>query len=145
MILSGLYVAIGITILKHRLFDIDVLINRTLVYGALSAIVAGLYVLVVGGLGTLLQVRGNLLISLLGAGLVAVLFAPLREKLQRGVNRLMYGESDEPYAVISRLGERLEDTLAPRAALEAIAQTIAGALKLPYAAITLKQGDGFRT
>lgn len=137
--------SLGVAILRYRLFDIDVLINRALVYGALTAIVAGLYVLVVGGLGSLLQFRGNLLISLLGAGLVAVLFAPLRERLQRGVNRLMYGERDDPYAVISRLGQRLEATLTPDAALPAIVEIIAGALKLPYVAIALKQKDGFGT
>jgi signal transduction histidine kinase len=135
--------SLGVAILRYRLFDIDVLINRTLVYGALTTVVAGLYVLVVGGLGTLLQARGSLVISLFGAGLVAVSFAPLRDRLQRGVNRLMYGERDDPYAVISRLGERLEGTLAPEAALEAIAETVAGALKLPYAGITLKRDGEF--
>ncbi len=134
--------AIGVAILRYRLFDIDLVINRTLVYGALTAIVVGLYVLVVGGLGALLQARGNLLLSLLGAGLVAVLFAPLREKLQRGVNRLMYGERDDPYAVLSRFGEHLEATLEPRAVLPEIVETIAQALKLPYAAIVLKESRG---
>jgi signal transduction histidine kinase len=137
--------SLGVAILRHHLFDIDLIINRALVYGALTTIVAGLYVLVVGGLGTLLQSRGSLLISLLAAGLVAILFAPLRDRLQRGVNRLMYGERDEPYAVISRLGQRLEATLTPDAALPAIVEIIAGALKLPYVAIALKQKAGFRT
>ncbi len=106
--------SIGVAILRYRLWDIDILINRALVYGALTACVVGLYVLVVGGLGALFQARGSLLISLLATGLVAVLFQPLRERLQRGVNRLVYGERDEPYAVLSRLGQRLEGTLGPR-------------------------------
>ncbi|MDP8939578.1 MAG: GAF domain-containing sensor histidine kinase [Actinomycetota bacterium] len=133
---------IGVAILRYRLWDIDVIVNRTLVYGALTAIVVGLYVLAVGGLGALLQARGSLLISLLGAGLVAVLFAPLRDRLQRGVNRLMYGERDDPYAVLSRLGERLEATLEPRAVLPAVVETVAQALKVPYAAIALKESRG---
>ena len=136
-------ISIGVAILRYRLWDIDVIINRTLVYGILTACVVGFYVLVVGGLGTLLQARGNLLISLLATGFVAVLFAPLRNRLQRGVNRLMYGERDDPYAVLSRLGQRLEATLAPGAALKTIVETVAQALKLPYVAITLKQGDEF--
>jgi signal transduction histidine kinase len=135
--------AIGIAILRYRLYDIDLVINRTLVYGALTACVVGLYVLVVGYLGVLFHTDDNLLISLIAAGLVAVLFAPLRDRMQRGVNRLMYGERDDPYAVISRLGERLEATLAPEAALQTIVETVAGALKLPYAAVTLKQGGEF--
>src|SRR5215216_67945 len=91
-----------IAIVRYRLFDIDVVINRTLVYGALSACVVGIYVLAVVALGTVFQARGNLAVSLLATGLVAVLFQPLRSRLQRGVNRLMYGERDDPYAVLSR-------------------------------------------
>jgi signal transduction histidine kinase len=134
-----------IAILRHRLYDIDRLINRTLVYGSLTACVVGIYVLAVGGLAILFQARGNLAVSLLATGVVAVLFQPLRSRLQRGVNRLMYGERDDPYAVISRLGRRLEATIAPETVLPAIAETIAQALKLPYAAILLKEGEGFRT
>jgi len=131
----------GFAMLRHRLWDIDVLINRTLVYATLTAIIVGVYVLVVGILSTLLHTFGNFLIALLATGLVAVLFQPLRARLQRGVNRLMYGERDDPYAVLSRLASRLEATLAPEAILPTIVETVAQALKLPYAAIALKQGD----
>src|SRR5215207_9037713 len=134
-----------IAILRYRLYDIDVVINRTLVYGALSACVVGIYVLVVVALGTVFQARGNLAVSLLATGFVAVLFQPLRSRLQRSVNRLMYGERDDPYAVLSRLGQRLEAALAPDAALNTVVQTVAQALKLPYAEISLKQGHGFLT
>ena len=133
--------SVGVAILRARLWDIDLLINRTLVYGALTASVVGVYVLVVGYLGTLLRTGSNLLISLLATGLIAILFQPLRGWLQRGVNRLMYGQRDEPYTVVARLGRRLESTLAPEAVLPAIVETVAQALKLPYAAITLRQGD----
>jgi len=133
--------SIGVAILRYRLWDIDVIISRTLVYGALTASVVGLYVLVVGALGALLQVPGNLLISLVATGLIAVLFQPLRDRLQRSVNRLMYGERDDPYRVLARLGQRLEAKLAPDAVLPTIVETVKEALKLPYAAITLKQDD----
>jgi signal transduction histidine kinase len=56
---------------------------------------------------------------------------------------LMYGERDDPYAVLSRLGQRLEATLAPEAVLPMIVETVAQALKLPYAAISIKQADEF--
>ncbi|MDP9485527.1 MAG: sensor histidine kinase [Actinomycetota bacterium] len=131
------WAAIAVAVLRHRLYDIDLVINRTLVYGALTACVVGIYVLVVGYLGTLLRVDDNLAVSLFAAGVVAVLFAPLRDRLQRVVNRLMYGERDEPYAVVSRLGQRLEATLAPEDVLLTIVETVREALKLPYAAIAL--------
>ena len=137
--------SIGIAILRYRLFDIDLIINRALVYGALTTSVVLLYVLVVGGLGTVLQVQGSLIISLIATGLAAVMFQPLRDRLQRGVNRLMYGERDDPYAVLSRLGSRLESRLAPEALLPAVIKTVQEALKLPYAEIQLKRKDGFET
>jgi signal transduction histidine kinase len=140
----GVPVAMGIAILKYRLYDIDIVINRTLVYGTLSASVVGIYILAVGGLGMLFQSSGTLLNSLVGTGVVAIVFAPLRDRLQRGVNRLMYGERDDPYAVISRLGQRLEATLEPRAMLPTIVETVAQALKLPYVAIALKERNSAR-
>src|SRR5215203_1153249 len=134
-----------IAIVRYNLYDIDVVINRTLVYGALTSCVVGIYVLAVVALGALFQAQGNLGVSLLATGLVAVLFQPLRSRLQRGVNRLMYGERDDPYAVTSRLGRRLEATLVPEAVLPTVVETIAQALKLPYAAILLQDGNGYRT
>ena len=137
--------SIGFAILRRHLWDVDFIINRTLVYGALTAGVVALYVLVVGVLGQLLQVSGNLIVSLVATGLTAVLFHPLRTRLQRGVNHLMYGERDEPYAVLSRLGQRLEATLTPDAMLPTVARTVAEALKLPYVAIEIGQGGPMET
>ncbi len=134
--------SIGVAILRYRLWDIDIVINRTLVYGSLTAIVAGLYLLVVGGIGALNRAEGNLLLSLVGAGFVSILFAPLRDRLQRGVNHLMYGEREDPYSVLSRLGRRLDAALAPDAVLPTIVETVKDALRLPYAAIALGHGDG---
>lgn len=117
--------AFGFAILRYRLWDIDVIIKRTLVYSTLTVSVIGLYVLVVVGLGSLIQAQGNLLLSLLATGLIAVLFQPSRERLQQGVNRLLYGERDEPHRVLTRLGQRLEATLTPDAVLPMIVETVA--------------------
>ena len=105
----------------------------------LSLSVLGLSLLVVVGLGTLFSASRNLLLSLFASGLVAILFQPLRQRLQQAVNHLMFGERDEPYRVLSRLGSRLEATLAPESFLPTIVETVAQALKLPYVAITFKQ------
>src|SRR5262249_43456213 len=106
-----------------------------------SAGVVGLYVLLVGTLGALFQSSGNLVIALVATGLAAILAQPLRARLQRSVNRLMYGERDDPYTVLSRLSQQLKTTLAPTAVLPNIAEAIAQTLKLPYVAIMLKQGE----
>jgi len=136
---ASLPIAVGVAILKYRLYDIDLLINRTLVYGSLTAIVVGLYMLVVGGLGVAFQVSGNPLLTIVSIGLIALFFHTLRERLQHGINHLLYGQRDEPYVVISRLGQRLEATLAPDAILPAIVEMVAQALKLPYVAVALRE------
>ena len=134
--------AIGVAVLRYRLWDIDLVINRALVYAALTAAVAGLYALLVGGASLLLRTDDDLLVPLVATGLVAVAFQPLRARLQRGVNRLLYGERDDPYAVLSRLGQRLEATLAPEAVLPAVARTVTEAFRAPWAAVALRDGDG---
>ncbi len=139
--LTVIVISAGIAILRHRLYAIDLIIHRTLVYGALSAGVVGLYVLLVGALGALFQSSGNLPIALLATGLAAFLIQPLRARLQRGVNRLMYGERDDPYTVLSRLSQQLKTTLAPTAVLPGIAEAVAQTLKLPYVALALTHGN----
>ena len=136
--------ALAVAVLRYQLWDLGILINRTLVYVALTTAVVGLYVLVVGGLSLFIQSSGGLLVSLVATGLVAVLFQPLRSRVQLGVDRLLYGERDDPYAVLSSLGRRLEAAMVPEAVLPAIVETVAEALKLPYAALALRIGDDER-
>ena len=135
-------ITLTIAVLRYRLFEIDFLINRSLVYGGLTAIVIAIYVLSVGALGTFFQAQGNLIIALIATGLVAVLFQPLRERLQRGVNRLIFGERDDPVAALSSLGRRLESAIAPDEVLPTVVETIAQTLKLTYVAILLAGEPG---
>lgn len=131
--------SIGIAVMRYRLWDINPIINRTLVYGALSASTIAVYILVVGFFSAYLQnARTNYLVAFLATGMIALLFQPLREGLQRGVNRLMYGERDDPTTILSRLSRRIDVTLAPESVPQLIVETIAQALRLPYAAIVQK-------
>ena len=133
--------SVGVAIMRYRLWDIDILINRTLVYGTLTTLVILLYALIVGSMSALLDVTGNPLVSLVATGVIAVLFQPLRERLQRAANRLLYGDRDDPYRVLSNLGQRLGQASTPEALLPNVVESIAQALKVPYAAIELKQGN----
>ena len=142
--LMAIVIATGVAILRYRLWDIHILVNRALVYGLLTALIVVLYVVIVGALGTLLQTGASLPVSLVGTGVIAILFQPLRDRLQKGVNRLMYGERDDPYAVLGRLSERLEGVVASQRVLPTIVETVADALRLPYAAIALKDGEQVR-
>lgn len=137
-------VALAIAILRYRLFEIDLIINRALVYAALTTSVVAIYVLVVGYLGWLFRTEGNLTLSLIATGLIAVGFAPARQLVQRGVNRLLYGERDEPYRVLLRLGQQLETAAAPSVVLAQAAETLARSLKLPYVAIVHHAEDESR-
>ena len=136
MALCGIPLAAGIAILRQGLFDIDLVVNRTLVYSLLTALIAGLYIFLVMGAGALFQ-EGGVIPPLFATGVVAVAFQPLRHRVQRGVNRLLYGERDDPYAVLTRLGQRLEGALAPEEILPAVVRTMTEALRLPYAAVVL--------
>ena len=136
-----LVVAIGIAVLRHQLYDIDIVVNRTLVYLVMSGLVVGSYILVVGYLGAGLKVHGTG-VALVAAGLVAVAFHPVRARVQLAVNRLLYGRRDEPYAVLTELGRRLEATVSPDAVLTTIAASMRDALRVPYAAVTLGDAAG---
>ncbi len=140
MMLAILFIpiSIGIAITRSRLWDIDPIINRTLVYGALSFLTILFYVLTVGVFALYFRSNEtNLVISFIATGVVTILFEPLRQRLQRVVNRLMYGERDDPATILIRLSQRLDSALAPDSVLQTIVETLAQTLRLPYAAISL--------
>jgi signal transduction histidine kinase len=132
-------IGIGVAVLRYRLWDVDLVINRALLYAALTAAVVIMYVLVVGYLGRALRTQASLWMSLVATGVVAVVIQPLRGLLQRGVNRLTYGQRDEPYAVVTELGRRLA-TSVDHQPLASTVQTLAAALKLDYVAIAVRGG-----
>ncbi len=139
---AGLPAAVGVAIMKYGLYQIDPLINRSLVYGGLTAAVLGVYVGAVTIVGMVLQ-NHRIPVPLIAAGTVAVMFQPVRDRLQRAVNRMMYGDRDDPYAVLSRLGKRLEGTLPAEDVLPGVVETIANAFKVPYVAIELRDGESY--
>ena len=141
--IAALPVAAGIGILRHRLFDIDLVINRTLVYGALALAIGAVYAGVVIALAAAFRAQAGLWPSIVAAGVAVALVQPLRSQLQRSVNRLLYGERDDPYAAVARLGRRLELSLAPEDVLPTVVESVAGALKRPYVAIELERDGGF--
>jgi signal transduction histidine kinase len=100
--------AIGFAVLARGLYDLRTAANRALVWLMLSAVVAAIYALVIAGLGNRLDVRGSSWLAWLGAAAVAISFAPIRDALQGGVNRLTYGRWEQPYDVLAALGQRLE-------------------------------------
>jgi hypothetical protein len=136
----ALVLTVAVALLRYRLWDIDPLINRTLLYAALTLCVVGAYTFLVGYLSFLFQSQATSAISLAATVVIAIGLQPLRGWLQRGVDWLPYGERNQPYRVFTRLGQRLEATLAPDAALRKLVETVQAALKLPYVAVALGRG-----
>jgi len=147
-VLNGALTAIPITltmaVLRRRLWNIDPLVNRTLVYATLTVCVVALYAVSILYLGRLFRTEDNFVVSLLATAVVAVLFAPLKEWLQRRIHRLMKGRHDDPYAVLLELGDQLIRPLPPEAMLDAVVRTVKEAMRLPYAALSIGVGDGGR-
>jgi signal transduction histidine kinase len=102
--------AIAIAILRHRLFDIDLVISRTVAYGALAAVITAFYIGVVAGVGSLLAAgsESRLLLAVVATAFVAVAFQPLRTRLERLANRLVYGVRAVPYEVLADFTTRLD-------------------------------------
>lgn len=134
--------AMGIAILRFGAFDLQRAVNRSLVYGGLTAAILLIYVFLVGTAVLQVHQQFGFAVALLATGLVIVIAQPIRDGLQRAVNRLMYGHRDEPYQGIVRLGERLESSMAPDEVLPVVVESVAGTLRLPYVAIeTSREGN----
>jgi signal transduction histidine kinase len=138
--------AIGIAILRYRLYDIDVVINKTVVYGALAAFITAVYVGIVVGIGTVIGQgdRPNLGLSILATAIVAVAFQPVRERVQRFANRLVYGKRATPYEVLSHFAERMATTYAADELLPQMARILAEGTGSATADVWLKVGHELR-
>ena len=142
LIALPLPIGLAIGILHDHLFDIDVVLNRTLVYGGLTLGVITTYAIAVAGLGGLIGPDQTYGVSLLATGIAALVALPLRDALQRTVNRLLYGSRHEPWRAMRRLGQRLEWAAEPDRAFPAIVETVAEALRLPYVALEVVDETG---
>lgn len=135
-------VAVVFAIQRHRLWNIDPIINRTLVYFSLSAVIVGLYIILVEITGNVLQTGLSLPSSILATGSVTIMFQPIRRGVQRTVDRVMYGQRDDPVIVFQRLAQQMESSTLPTNILPNLAQTIAQTLKIPYVSILLADDTG---
>lgn len=129
-------------IVHDRLFDLEVAINRSLVYGGLTLGVLATYAVAVASLTLVVGLEQGYGASLLATGLATLVALPLRDALQRAVNRMLYGQRDEPWQVMRRLGARLEWATDPDRAFPAVAETVADALRLPYVALEVTDEVG---
>jgi signal transduction histidine kinase len=138
-------VAIGIAVMRYRLYEIDVLLNRAVLYGLLTAGVAAVYVIVVTVARTVFGAdERGLTVQVIATAVAAAALFPLRDRVQRRVNRLFYGDRGAPYDALARLGRRVEEAAGTESALNSVVKTIADSLRLPYAALELRVSDEWR-
>jgi two-component system, NarL family, sensor kinase len=133
-------VTVAVAVLRYRLYDLDYLISRTVVYGLLTVAGIAVYVAVVKLSEWLLLEGPGLGGSLLATAVIAVGFAPARDRLQSLVDRRLYGERHDPVRAMARLGERLQD--APGGdVLAGVLQAVCETLRLPWASLRVNQTE----
>jgi signal transduction histidine kinase len=142
----GVPVAIGVAILRYRLYDIDVVINRTLVFGTLAAFITAVYVGIVVGIGTLVGSQGdsNLALSIAATAVVALAFQPVRERIERLANRLVYGQRATPYEVLAQFSHRVAGAYANEEVLLRLALVLGEGTGAVSASVWVR-GDGQHT
>jgi signal transduction histidine kinase len=136
----GVPTAIGVSVLKYRLYDIDVIISRTLVYGVLAAFITAVYIGIAVGIGTLVGSGGqpNLWLSIVATIIVAVGFQPVRERVQKIANRLVYGNRATPYEVLTAFSDQVAEAYAADEVLPRMARVLQEATGAQSATVWLK-------
>ncbi|MEO8898765.1 MAG: sensor histidine kinase [Candidatus Dormibacter sp.] len=142
----GLPIAIGLAVLRYRLYDIDVVISRTLAYGSLAVFITAVYVGIAVGIGALVGGGGkpNLGLSILATAVVAVGFQPVRERVQSVANRLVYGKRATPYEVLSQFSERVAESYATEDVMPRMARVLAEGTGAQRADVWLRTGATWR-
>jgi len=139
----GLPGATAIAILKYRLYDIDLIINKSVVFAALAAFITAVYVGIVVGIGNLIGSAGqpNLTLSILATAVVAVAFQPVRDRVQRFANRLVYGKRSTPYEVLSQFSDRVGSVYSSQEVLPRMATVLGEATGAARADVWIRLGD----
>jgi class 3 adenylate cyclase len=141
----GIPVAVGLAILRYRLFDIDLIIARTVVYGLLSAGFTVIYLTIVVGVGTLIGSadRPNVFLSVVATGVMAVAFQPARDRSRRLANRLVYGSRATPYEVLSTFSRAMASASSDDS-LQRLARLVVEATGAVQASVWLRFGDALQ-
>jgi signal transduction histidine kinase len=139
-----LWLAIAIAILKYRLYGIDFVISKAVLYGSLAVFITVVYVGVVAGLGTLVGNRHSALLSALAAAVVAVAFQPVRQWAGRLASRVVYGRRATPYQVLSDFARRIGGAYPAEDVLPQMAQIVAAGTGAERVVVWLRVGEELR-
>jgi signal transduction histidine kinase len=137
-------VAIGIAILRYRLYDIDVVIRKTVVFAVMTAVIALVYVGVVAGVGALVGSAQSPALSALAAAVVALGFQPVRTRARRLADRVVYGKRATPYEVMATFGDQIAGTYSADDVLARTARVLGEGVGADRAGVWLSIGDSMR-
>jgi signal transduction histidine kinase len=137
-------ITIGISVLKYRLYEIDVVIRKTVVFAVLGAFIAIVYVALVAGIGVLVGTRSSAFASGIAAAVVAIAFQPARRWAQRAADRIVYGGRATPYEVLTEFGENLADTYGAEDVLLRLARVLGEGVGADRARVWLGAGAARR-
>jgi len=135
---------VTLAILKYRLYQIDVIINKTVKYGLLSVALIAVYVAIVVGIGTMAGYIGGPVLTVAAAVVIAVLFQPARDRAQRLANRLVYGRRATPYQVLADFAQNVAGQPDPAATLDRMAALLATATGATRLDVWIRVGDRLR-
>jgi signal transduction histidine kinase len=123
---GALPTAAYVGIFKHRLYDLDVVVSKTISFGVLAALITGAYVVMVAGVGAAVGAvgRSNLMLSVVATAVVAVAFQPIRRRVERLADRLVYGARATPYEVLAELAHRMGDAVNRETVLPRMARIV---------------------
>jgi signal transduction histidine kinase len=139
-----LWAAIGVAVLKYRLYEIDVVISKAVVYGSLAVFITAVYAGLVVGVGTLAGGRDSPLLAALAAAVVAVAFQPARQWAGRLANRVVYGRRATPYQVLSDFARRIGGTYSSEDVLPQMAHIVAAGTGAGRVVVWLRVGGELR-
>src|SRR6266516_2058302 len=139
-----LWVAIGIAVLKYRLYEIDIVISKAVLYGSLAIFITAVYAGLVVGVGTLAGGRDSPLLAALAAAVVAVAVAPARQRAGRLANRVVYGRRATPYQVLSQFAQRIGATYASQDVLPQMAHIVAAGTGAEQVVVWLRVDEQLR-
>ena len=139
-----LYAAIAIAVLKYRLYEIDIVISKAVLYGSLAVFITAVYAGLVVGVGTLAGNRRSPLLAALTAAVVAVTFQPARQWAGRLANRVVYGRRATPYQVLSDFARRIGGAFASEGVLPRMAKIVAAGTGAERVVVWLRVDDELR-
>jgi signal transduction histidine kinase len=143
-IFLGIPAASAIAILKYRLYDLEIVVKKTVVFGALVVFFTLVYAAVVVGIGAAIGKRSNSVLTFAAAAIVAVAFQPVRTRARRFADRMVYGKRASPYEVLSDFADRVSNVYSTDDVLPRMAQIVAAGTGATRAEVWLRVGPEIR-